>query len=207
MEEIAAKTVPVVAVAADEARIESWRELFGNDRPVEMEIGTGKGTFLVRRATEQPEINFFGIEWCNEIYKYAVDRMQRRKISNVRLMRADASLFVRTQCPANSLSVLHIYHPDPWPKKRHRKRRLVQPLFVAAAARCLVPGGRLAIQTDHAEYFEQIRAVVLAEPLLEQIEFDDPTSGVSGQRVLTNFEIKYEREGRTFYRIAMRRRV
>lgn len=180
--------------------------LFGRVALVELEIGCGKGTFLVRRATEHPEIDFLGIEWCNEIYKYAVDRIRRRGLRNVRLVRTDASLLIRTQIPANSLSVLHIYHPDPWPKKRHRKRRLIQPLFVAAAARCLLPGGRLAVQTDHAEYFEQIRAVLTCEPLLEPAEFDDPRFGTSDARVRTNFEIKYEREGRSFYRIAMRRR-
>ena len=92
-----------------------WPALFQNENPVEVEIGCGKAGFLLRRAQSHPEINFLGIEWANEFFHYAVDRMQRWKVPNVRIVRTDASQFVRLQCPRDSLSVLHIYHPDPWP--------------------------------------------------------------------------------------------
>lgn len=184
-----------------------WPALFQNENPVEVEIGCGKAGFLLRRAQSHPEINFLGIEWANEFFHYAVDRMLRWKVSNVRIVRTDASQFVRLQCPRDSLSVLHIYHPDPWPKKRHHRRRLFQPPFVSAAAACLKPGGRLAIQTDHAEYFEIIAALVRAEPSLEPIEFCDPAFGVQDERIATNFETKYLKEGRAIYRIALRRKI
>ena len=94
--------------------------------------------------------------------------------------------------------MLHIYHPDPWPKKRqHQKRRLIQRGFVAAVTRVLVPGGRLAVQTDHAEYFEWIRSVLAGEPRLVEVPFDVPEAGVVDGRIATNYEIKYTREGRT----------
>lgn len=197
---------PPVAVAPEELPGLTWRGVFGDERPVELEIGVGKGAFLLRRAKALPEVNFFGIEWANEFYRYAVDRMQRWKIPNVRLLRDDASRFIREVCPRNSLSVLHVYHPDPWPKARHHKRRLIQPAFVDAAVQCLVPGGRWAIQTDHEEYFGIIRGLLTGHPELTVVDFDEPGFGVEHSRIATNFEIKYEKEGRAFYRIAVRRR-
>ena len=196
-----------VSIEIDVADPPTWNDLFGNERPVELEIGTGKAGYLLRRAQEHPETNFFGIEWANKFYKYAADRMQRWGVTNVRMCRTDASRFVRLACPRDSLSVLHVYHPDPWPKKRHHKRRLIQRPFVDAAAACLVPGGQWRIQTDHAEYFEQIQALLRAHPQLEEIDFNDPAYGVTGGIVETNFEIKYAREGRAFYNIAVRRKA
>ena len=195
-------------VAVDLAELEglSWEELFGTARPVELEIGSGKAGFLLKRAQTYPERNFLGIEWASKFYRFAVDRMQRWRVENVRLLRTDAAHFVRVVCPRSSLMALHVYHPDPWPKARHHKRRLIQPAFVDAAVDCLIPGGRWAVQTDHAEYFETIQHLLRHHPGLEEIPFDDPDFGVSEARVETNYEIKYMREGRPIYQIATRRR-
>jgi tRNA (guanine-N7-)-methyltransferase len=182
-----------------------FRGIFGDERPVELEIGSGKGGFLLNRARALPGHGFLGIEWANKYYQYAADRMARWGALNVRLMRTDAGYLVTHHLPPACLQVMHIYHPDPWPKKRHHKRRLIQPSFLAAAVNALVPGGRLAIQTDHAGYFEHIRSVVAGEPRLEPVPFDVPEMGVVEGRVLTNFEIKYLKEGRTFYRLALAR--
>jgi tRNA (guanine-N7-)-methyltransferase len=184
----------------------AWAACFGDQRPVELEIGTGKAGFLLRRARAVPEHNFLGIEWAAEFYRYAVDRMQRWKVPNVRLLRTDASHFVRHVCPRASLTALHVYHPDPWPKRRHWKRRLFQPAFVDAAVACLVPGGHWAVQTDHAEYFAVLAPLLRSHPELVETPFDDPRFGVEAARVATNFEIKYLREGRRIYQIAMKRR-
>ncbi|MEP0847512.1 MAG: tRNA (guanosine(46)-N7)-methyltransferase TrmB [Phycisphaerae bacterium] len=195
-----------VAVEPAELADFSWLRLFGNGRAVELEIGTGKAGFLLRRAREHPEINFLGIEWANEFYRFAADRMRRWGVRNVRILRTDAGRFVREICPRASLAALHVYHPDPWPKRRHQRRRLFQPPFVDAAVECLLPGARWAVQTDHAEYFEVIRGLLLAHPRLEEIAFDDPAFGIEDERVETNFAIKYLKEGRPMYRIAVRRR-
>ncbi|MGE3182281.1 MAG: tRNA (guanosine(46)-N7)-methyltransferase TrmB [Phycisphaerae bacterium] len=209
-----------------------WHNFFGNQQPVEIEIGCGKAGFLLRRATARVDRNFLGIEWANEFYRYAADRMRRHQVPNVRILRTDASTFIRNQCPRDSLACLHVYHPDPWPKKRHHKRRLFQPAFAAAAAQCLKPGARLAVQTDHCEYFEQISSVLRAEPALVETAFLDPEwlEGLEGEaehdvgsdgksnavtdekvsarqyRLATNFENKYRREGRSIYQIAFRKR-
>src|SRR3954451_16206904 len=117
-----------------------WAALFGNDRPVEMEIGMGKGTFITEAAKLRPEHNFFGIEWARWFWRYASDRLRRNNCLNARTVRAEASFFLHEFVPPASISVLHIYFPDPWPKARHHKRRLIQPSFMPLAARVLTPG-------------------------------------------------------------------
>ena len=196
-------------ISVDPAALENlrWAELFGDDRAVEVEIGVGKAGFLLRRAQACPDCNFLGFEWANQFYRFSADRLRRWELQNVRMVRADASYFIRKQCPRASLSVLHVYHPDPWPQKRHHKRRLFQKPFVDAAAACLIPGGRLAVQTDHAEYFEIISSLLHCHPELEETEFDMRDFGVEGGAVATNFEIKYIREGRPMHRLAVIRRA
>ncbi len=184
----------------------SWAALFARPAPVEVEIGTGKAAFLLRRARARPERNFLGIEWANEYYRFAVDRMERWKVPNVRLLRSDGSHFLRIVCPRESLTALHVYHPDPWPKRRHWKRRFFQPPLVDAAVQCLVHGGHWAVQTDHAEYFEIIRNLLLSHAELYETPFDDPEFGVEAARVATNFEIKYLKEGRKLHQLAVKRR-
>jgi tRNA (guanine-N7-)-methyltransferase len=179
-----------------------FRAMFGADMPVEMEIGSGKGGFLLERAKAFPDRAFFGIEWANKYCRYAADRMVRHGVTNVRLMRTDARHLVMHHVPKYSLSILHIYHPDPWPKKRHHKRRLIQLPFLQAATDRLIAGGRIAVQTDHAEYFEQIQEVFSEEPRLDPVAFDAPEAGTVGGTVKTNFEIKYVREGRAIYQLA-----
>jgi len=183
----------------------NFARLFGNDQPVEMEIGCGKGGFLLRQAQAHPERNYFGIEWANKFYKFAADRMARWGVSNVRIVRTDAKIIVTHRLRPESLAALHVYHPDPWPKKRHHKRRLISPEFADAVARALQPGGRWAIQTDHADYFEQIRQVVLSRPEFAPTSFEDGEFGTTADGAETNFEIKYVREGRRIFRLAVRR--
>jgi tRNA (guanine-N7-)-methyltransferase len=185
-----------------EGRMLDFPQVFGRSGIVELEIGSGKGTFLLNRARAHPERDFLGIEWANKIYRYAADRMARWGVPNVRMMRTDAAQLVSQHVPPGSLAMLHIYHPDPWPKKRHHKRRLIQPPFVEAAIRALAPGGRIAVQTDHAEYFEQIQSVIRAESALREAPFNVPEAGVVDGRIMTNYEIKYLREGRPIYQIA-----
>jgi tRNA (guanine-N7-)-methyltransferase len=125
------------------------------EHPFELEIGSGKGTFLVQQGDLQPETNFLGVEWAGEFYAYAADRVRRRRESggllNVRLLHGDATGFLRWRCPPSICRVIHLYFSDPWPKTRHHKNRVVQHRFLADAWRALVAGGELRIVTDHDE--------------------------------------------------------
>ncbi len=179
-----------------------WRAMFGNDHPVELEIGSGKGTFLTDQATSRPETNFFGIEWANWFYRYAADRMRRHNCMNARMIRADASVFVRDFVPDASISVLHIYFPDPWPKERQKKRRTVQPGFVPTVQRILTPAGRIQVVTDHKGYWDESIEPTIRGSGLEVIDYSRPGTASDGEFVGTNFERKYQREGRPFYAIA-----
>jgi tRNA (guanine-N7-)-methyltransferase len=192
-----------VGLAADVyAKPISWADLFGNDHPVELEIGMGKGTFLVEQAKARPEVNFFGIEWSNWFWKYASDRLRRSRCTNARTVRAEALFFLREHVPDASLSVLHVYFPDPWPKKRHHKRRLIQEPFMLQALRILISGGRLQVVTDHQGYFEENIEPAIRQSPLTIVDYNRPGSAGEGEFVGTNFERKYQREGRPFYAMA-----
>ncbi len=121
------------------------------DRPFEIEIGCGKGSFILETARDQPEVNFLGIEWAREFYLYASDRVRRAQLCNVRMLRTDASEFLRWRCNSNIARVIHLYYSDPWPKRKHHKNRVVQHRFLAEVHRVLAPGGQLRIVTDHDE--------------------------------------------------------
>ena len=179
----------------------NWAELYGNDHPVEMEIGMGKGTFITEQAKARPEVNFFGIEYARWFWRYASDRLRRNECMNARTVRAEAMYFVTEFVADASLSVLHIYFPDPWPKKRHHKRRLIQEPFMKQVMRVLRAGGRLHVVTDHQDYYEQIEQVVPAAGM-RVVEYNRPGSAGEGEFVGTNFERKYAREGRPFYAVA-----
>jgi tRNA (guanine-N7-)-methyltransferase len=176
-------------------------ELFGNQNPVEMEIGIGKGTFITEQARARPEINFLGIEWARWFWRYSSDRLRRHGCMNARTVRAEARFFLAEFVPDASISVLHIYFPDPWPKKRHHKRRLIQQSFMPLVERILIPGGQLQIVTDHAGYFEQIEQVIGGSGL-RVVDYNRPGSAGLGEFVGTNFERKYAREGRPFFALA-----
>lgn len=180
-----------------------WPTLYGNANPVEIEIGMGKGTFLCEQAKTRPDVNFFGIEWARWFWRYASDRMRRHGCTNARTARAEASFLLTEFVKPETISVLHIYFPDPWPKARHHKRRLIQPSFMPLVHRILIPGGRLQVVTDHKGYWEEsIEQTVRGAAGLTVVDYNRPGSAGEGEFVGTNFERKYRREGRPFYAIA-----
>ncbi len=180
-----------------------WAALFGNANPVEVEIGMGKGTFLTDQARARPDTNFFGIEWARFFWRYASDRLRRNNCLNARTVRAEAGFFLNEFVPPGSVSVLHVYFPDPWPKARHHKRRLIQPKFLPVVRRVLAPGGRLQVVTDHKGYWdENIEPTVRGAESFTVVDYNRPDSAGEGEFVGTNFERKYRREGRPFYAIA-----
>jgi len=181
--------------------------LFGRSGPVHIEIGTGKGTFLLNQARTEPDGNFLGIEWARKYYRHAVDRIGRWGVTNVRIIRTDAAAFIADFVPDNSVDFLHIYFPDPWPKKRHHKRRFLCPANLEHLIRCLTMGGQIRIATDHADYFEQIRTVVAARSdILEEIDFLPTAGAQTGEWVGTNFERKYLKDNRPINTLAEKKK-
>ncbi len=179
--------------------------IFGRSAPVHLDIGCGKGTFLVNQARAQPDIDFLGIEWARKYYRYAVDRIGRWKLSNVRITRTDAETFLSEHLADSSVDCFHIYFPDPWPKKRHHKRRFFNTANAQHLLRILKTGGTVRIATDHADYFEQIQKVLADyESQLERIEFLPAMGAEQNEWVGTNFERKYIKEKRQIYTIAFR---
>ena len=180
--------------------------LFGRSGPVHIEIGTGKGTFLLNQGRSEPGVNFLGIEWARKYYRHAVDRIGRWDITNVRIIRTDAAAFIADFVPDNCVDCFHIYFPDPWPKKRHHKRRFLCPVNLEHLIRCLKTAGQIRIATDHEDYFEQIKMVVAARSdMLEKIDLP-PTAGAErGEWVGTNFERKYLKDQRSIHTLAVRK--
>lgn len=180
--------------------------LFGRSGPVHIEIGSGKGTFLLNQAKTQPGDNLLGIEWARKYYRYAVDRIGRWGLTNVRVIRTDAGIFIRDFVPDSCVDCFHIYFPDPWPKKRHHKRRFLCPDNLNHLIRCLKTDGQLRIATDHADYFEQIKSVVAARSdILEKIDFPPAAGAETGEWVGTNFERKYIKDNRSIHTLAARK--
>ncbi len=184
------------------ARPMNFAELFGNNNPIELEIGMGKGTFITEQAAARKDTNFFGIEYAKFYWRYCSDRLRRNGCDNARTARAEAGFFLHEFVPDGAIRVLHIYFPDPWPKARHNKRRLIQEKFMPTALRILEPAGRIQVVTDHSNYFEQIDRVIRSTKGLTVIDYNRPGSAGEGEFVGTNFERKYRREGRPFNAIA-----
>jgi tRNA (guanine-N7-)-methyltransferase len=141
--------------------------VFGRPAPRFLEIGCGMGETTAVIAAAHPEHDFIGIEVHAPGVGSLLKEIATRELGNLRVIRHDAVEVVRDMIPPAALAGIHIYFPDPWPKKRHHKRRLIQPAFVALLATRLAPGGYLHCATDWEEYAQQMLDVLSAEPLLK----------------------------------------
>jgi tRNA (guanine-N7-)-methyltransferase len=176
-------------------------------RRFEIEIGSGKGTFLVQQAPLTPDTNYLGIEWAGEFYRYAADRMRRHAFPNVRMLHADATQFLRFWCADGCAAVIHLYFSDPWPKKRHHKRRVLQDDTLAVFHRILTPGGELRLVTDHDDLWTWYEALAQRHAATFAREaFEAPPSAADGELVGTNYERKFARVGKPFHALTLRRR-
>lgn len=202
---------------------EALRRWFGLSddlsRPLDLEIGSGKGTFLIQHAPLEPGVDFLGIEIAKAFWRHAADRARRHGVANARMLWHDAPTFLRIHVADETFRRVHIYFPDPWPKARHNKRRLVQPPFLQELHRVLRPAGEVSgdpgvapeirLATDHEEYFEwmeEAAAVAVRNGWFERLKFKPLASAGEGELVGTNFERKYRPQGRKFQGMVLRKR-
>ncbi len=186
-----------------EARV-SWSDYFGNHQPVELEIGPGKGLFLANAASQRPGHNFLGIEIARKYARRAAERASKKGLLNIRVIAGDGRRFLHEFVPEKSLTALHVYFPDPWWKKRHKKRRVFTTEFVSDVARALVDHGDFWFATDVEEYFEVMLAVMTEHPEFSPQPPPLPNEPEHDLDYLTNFERKYRMEGRPIHRAHFR---
>lgn len=183
-----------------------WAAIFGGAGPVEVEIGIGKGRFMLAAAEARPNVFHLGIEWANKYLRIAEKRAVRRGLENVRFVRGDAKELVCRAFPEASVTTYYLFYPDPWPKARHNKRRFVQKETLDHVARTLVGGGWLHVATDHAEYWEWIlERIEVHEAFERQPRFGGADFPLPVDAPLTNFEAKYDVEGRGRHRGSWRK--
>ena len=176
-----------------------WPEVFGRSAPLGVEIGFGMGQATLDWAASRPHLNIVGIEIYRPGFGALLAGIERLGLANLRLLEGDAALLLDSKFGAGSLDEARILFPDPWPKKRHHKRRLIQPAFAELLASRLRPGGRLLLATDWPEYAQWMRDVLAAEPTLE-------AAAAPGERPATRFEDRGRRLGHRIQDLAYQRK-
>jgi tRNA (guanine-N7-)-methyltransferase len=165
-------------------------EIFQRPQLLEVELGCGDASFLVEYARRNPEINFIGVErLLGRIQK--LDRKGRRAgLANLRGVRIESAYFLQWLLPPRSAAALHVYFPDPWPKQKHRRHRLVGGNFPALARAALAPGGRIYLRTDDADYFRQMTEVFAANGEFQEVETPAELAALP-----TDFEREFNSKG------------
>ncbi len=181
----------------------NFQSIFGNANPVEIEIGTGKGRFILAESLRRPNTNFLGIERSLKFLRIAVLRATQKPRSNCAFLCLDADMVVKLLLKPNTIHAYHVYFPDPWPKDRHQKRRLFNFRFIEKMAETLIPDGTLFLKTDHSEYFSYAHENVIQSGFFDVVEqqiseesiedIDDATD------TATHYEIKFRIESRKIH--------
>jgi tRNA (guanine-N7-)-methyltransferase len=165
-------------------------EVFPVDQPLEVELGSGDGTFLVDLAGRHPEHNFIGIERLLGRIRKMERKARRAELTNMRGVRIESSYFLEYLLPPHSVNALHIYFPDPWPKRKHRRHRLINERFPSLAHNALTPTGMVYLRTDDRDYFDQMNTVFAASPLFRASETPAELAAL-----LTDFEKDFQARG------------
>ena len=174
--------------------------LFEREQPLEVEIGSGRGLFLVNAAAARPEINFLGVEYDFKEGRRGARRLKKRSLPNARVLGADARVVLSRSLQDQAAQAIHVYFPDPWWKRRHRKRRIFNAEFLVQAARILRPGGLLHAWTDVEEYFEAILSLVAGTPAFAALPPPDERAALHDMDYQTSFERKKRKLGLPIYR-------
>lgn len=169
--------------------------VFGRKAPLEVEIGSGKARFLIESAGAFPRHDFLGLELSLAYYRICRERVGRSGLFNARVVRADARRFVEAALAPGSVRAFHVYFPDPWPKKRQRKRRLLDGVFLEMLASRLESQGTVRIATDHGGYQALLEPVIESVRGVERRDWD-----LLRPPAPSHYELKYRAEGRPIWR-------
>jgi tRNA (guanine-N7-)-methyltransferase len=172
--------------------------LFADRQPLEIELGSGDGSFLAQYADAHRKRNFIGVERLLGRLRKIERKSNRLGLANVRAVRIEAAYFLEYLLPPKTAEALHIYFPDPWPKRKHRKNRLINPRFTQLARTALLPGGKIYLRTDDTDYFAQMKSVFAASPSFQEIPTPAELAGV-----LTDFERGFLRRGVQTLRLSL----
>jgi len=190
---------------SEDANLSEWPAIFGRSAPVILEIGFGNGEALAAAALLHPENNYLGVEVHRPGVGSLLRRLNDQMIPNVRVLMDDATEVLANRIPDASLTGVHIFFPDPWPKKRHHKRRLIQPDFSARLARKLLSGGYCHVATDWMDYADQMRTVLSGTPGLVEDNGSPKSEQHIVERLSTRFEQRGRRLGHAVYDMVYRR--
>jgi tRNA (guanine-N7-)-methyltransferase len=192
-------------LSADEAlwsgALQHRAAFFSRTAPLEVEIGSGKARFLIEAARANPAHDFLGVERSLSYYRICRDRVLASGLTNARVVRADGRLYAEALSPS-SVRAFHVYFPDPWPKRKQRKRRLLDGVTLEVLAERLEPGGYLRIATDHPDYGTFLEPVLATVPALERLDWDALTPPPP-----THYELKYRQQGRPIWQFLLQKRV
>ncbi len=176
-------------------------EICRGDRPLEVDLGCGDGSFLIGMAAEYPDRDFLGVERLLGRVKKVGKKITRRHLENAQVLRLESRYSIEWLLPEASVSRLHLLCPDPWPKVRHHRRRLMQEDFFAAVARVLKPGGEFLFMTDHEEYFDWAGEKLAAWGKFERLEWKEDSFFYPK----TDFQQQWEAEGKWMFRLRSRK--
>lgn len=182
-----------------------WEEIFGNNRPLVLEIGCGIGDFIAKTAADQPDRNFIALDYYNKGCDSTCRRLERTGIANVRVVRMEARHFMAHYLRKESLAAVHINCPDPWPKKRHRKRRLVNRHFVEFLRTYLVTGGDFFFATDFVDYGHDVAMIMPDVPGMTNCLAPDLYRHELEGYHLSKYMQKFMAEGKEIYFVHYRK--
>lgn len=191
---------PHYVILEPEAAKGRWCEVFGNDHPIHIEVGSGKGAFITGMALKNPEINYIGIDIQLSVLSYALDKVLASQAPNVRLLRVDGSSLTN-YFDAGEVDMMYLNFSDPWPKSRHEKRRLTHRSFLDTYKQILPENGEIHFKTDNRGLFEYSLASFSQYGMtLKQVWLDLHASDYQGN-VMTEYEARFAKKGQIIYRL------
>jgi tRNA (guanine-N7-)-methyltransferase len=191
---------PAFVPIADLCAVLNWEQVFPAEQPVEIDLGAGDGGFIAERARQFPGVNFLAVERLLGRARKIARKAVRLGLPNLKVLRLESAYALKYLVPPGSVRIIHLMFPDPWPKRKHRKYRLIQPAFVESLARALELGGEFRFTTDHHEYFLFGSGVISERGLLDPAPVWDFSIDP-----LTDFQRDFLKEGRAFYRALWRK--